>query len=442
LNSKITTKNAMLRYCLIQLLLWTQFCCCTSFAAVFMHGKGVSNAMIGVAFAIGNLLAFISQPMLSSVADRGKKITVTQMAILMYAAMFSLEAITLVAGLPVIVVTLIYALIFMIIQNTPVIANGLGIYYMDRGASINYGVSRGLGSISYSCLSLILGELVTVTSYRTVAYAQLILAVLTIIALRLMPTPRNVLSSKMAAAADIESVSTGSSAADIESVPTGSSVADTESVPEVLEEKISEDTSYLAFIKKNRSFMMYFLGMGMIMILYNFYNNFTINIVKSVGAGSEEMGMLLAIAGIAEVPAMFAFDHLARKIEVKHLMIVSALGFAVRGSLMTFAGGVAGLYAASVMQFMGFALFMPGMVKLSDKYFGEGDKNKAQGLLQSTMSFGAIIGSMVGGPLIDIIGVRSVMVVMLAVSVVGTVIAILALEKFCGKNKLAKTEIE
>jgi PPP family 3-phenylpropionic acid transporter len=407
-----------------------------------MHGKGVSNAMIGVAFAIGNLLAFISQPMLSSVADRGKKITVTQMAILMYAAMFSLEAITLVAGLPVIVVTLIYALIFMIIQNTPVIANGLGIYYMDRGASINYGVSRGLGSISYSCLSLILGELVTVTSYRTVAYAQLILAVLTIIALRLMPTPRNVLSSKMAAAADIESVSTGSSAADIESVPTGSSVADTESVPEVLEEKISEDTSYLAFIKKNRSFMMYFLGMGMIMILYNFYNNFTINIVKSVGAGSEEMGMLLAIAGIAEVPAMFAFDHLARKIEVKHLMIVSALGFAVRGSLMTFAGGVAGLYAASVMQFMGFALFMPGMVKLSDKYFGEGDKNKAQGLLQSTMSFGAIIGSMVGGPLIDIIGVRSVMVVMLAVSVVGTVIAILALEKFCGKNKLAKTEIE
>jgi PPP family 3-phenylpropionic acid transporter len=209
LNSKITTKNAMLRYCLIQLLLWTQFCCCTSFAAVFMHGKGVSNAMIGVAFAIGNLLAFISQPMLSSVADRGKKITVTQMAILMYAAMFSLEAITLVAGLPVIVVTLIYALIFMIIQNTPVIANGLGIYYMDRGASINYGVSRGLGSISYSCLSLILGELVTVTSYRTVAYAQLILAVLTIIALRLMPTPRNVLSSKMAAAADIESVSTG-----------------------------------------------------------------------------------------------------------------------------------------------------------------------------------------------------------------------------------------
>jgi PPP family 3-phenylpropionic acid transporter len=407
-----------------------------------MHGKGVSNAMIGVAFAIGNLLAFISQPMLSSVADRGKKITVTQMAILMYAAMFSLEAITLVAGLPVIVVTLIYALIFMIIQNTPVIANGLGIYYMDRGASINYGVSRGLGSISYSCLSLILGELVTVTSYRTVAYAQLILAVLTIIALRLMPTPRNVLSSKMAAAADIESVSTGSSAADIESVPTGSSVADTESVPEVLEEKISEDTSYLAFIKKNRSFMMYFLGMGMIMILYNFYNNFTINIVKSVGAGSEEMGMLLAIAGIAEVPAMFAFDHLARKIEVKHLMIVSALGFAVRGSLMTFAGGVAGLYAASVMQFMGFALFMPGMVKLSDKYFGEGDKNKAQGLLQSTMSFGAIIGSMVGGPLIDIIGVRSVMVVMLVVSVVGTVIAILALEKFCGKNKLAKTEIE
>jgi PPP family 3-phenylpropionic acid transporter len=243
-------------------------------------------------------------------------------------------------------------------------------------------------------------------------------------------------------AADTESVPTGNSAADTESVPTGNSAADIESVPEVLEEKISEDTSYLAFIKKNRSFMMYFLGMGMIMILYNFYNNFTINIVKSVGAGSEEMGMLLAIAGIAEVPAMFAFDHLARKIEVKHLMIVSALGFAVRGSLMTFAGGVAGLYAASVMQFMGFALFMPGMVKLSDKYFGEGDKNKAQGLLQSTMSFGAIIGSMVGGPLIDIIGVRSVMVVMLAVSVVGTVIAILALEKFCGKNKLAKTEIE
>ena len=366
-----------------------------------MNGKGVGNALVGVAFAIGNLLAFIIQPVLSSIADRGKKVTVTQMAIMMYLAMFILEGITMISGLPKIAITLIYSLIFMLIQNTPVVVNGLGIYYMDRGASINYGVSRGLGSISFSVLSLILGRLITVTSYRTVAYAQVILAIATILALMLMPSPRDVLSTSQS-----QEDNTGRS-----------------------------DNSYISFIRRNHSFMVYFLGMGLIMILYNFYNNFTINVVKNVGAGSEEMGILLAIAGIAEVPAMFAFDYLSKKIQIKYLLIISTIGFIVRGSLMTFAGGVMGLYAASAVQFMGFALFMPGMVKLSDKYFGEGDKNKAQGLLQSTMSFGAIIGSMAGGPMIDVIGVRSVMEVMLLVSLIGTFMAVLALERFCGKKR-------
>ena len=333
-----------------------------------MNGKGVSNALVGVAFAIGNLLAFIIQPMLSSIADRGKKVTVTQMAIMMYIAMFVLEGITMINGIPIIAVTLVYSLIFMIIQNTPVVVNGLGIYYMDRGASINYGVSRGLGSVFFSLLSLLLGRLITVTSYRTVAYAQIILAVATILALTIMPTPRDVLSDNIS--------------------------------PE--DNANNSDTSYISFIKRNPSFMLYFLGMGLIMILYNFYNNFTINVVKNVGAGSEEMGVLLAIAAIAEVPAMFAFDYLSKKFPIKNLLILSSIGFIVRGSLMTFAVGVTGLYMSSAVQFMGFALFMPGMVKLSDKYFGEGDKNKAQGLLQSTMSFGAIIGSIVGGSMIDV----------------------------------------
>ncbi len=407
MTGKITKKNAMLRYCLIQLLLWSQFCCCTSFATVYMNGKGVSNALVGVAFSIGNLLAFIIQPMLSSIADRGKKVTVTQMAIMMYIAMFVLEGITMINGIPIIAVTLVYSLIFMIIQNTPVVVNGLGIYYMDRGASINYGVSRGLGSVFFSLLSLLLGRLITVTSYRTVAYAQIILAVATILALTLMPTPRDVLSDNIS--------------------------------PE--DNANNSDTSYISFIKRNPSFMLYFLGMGLIMILYNFYNNFTINVVKNVGAGSEEMGVLLAIAAIAEVPAMFAFDYLSKKFPIKNLLILSSIGFIVRGSLMTFAVGVTGLYMSSAVQFMGFALFMPGMVKLSDKYFGEGDKNKAQGLLQSTMSFGAIIGSIVGGSMIDVTGVKSVMGVMLIVSVIGTIMAVFALEKFCGKKVVIENKV-
>ena len=69
------SKNAKLnsQYSALQGAYWMSFGLIISFAAVFLHDRGYSNSELGIILALGNIAAFILQPIVADFADRSKK---------------------------------------------------------------------------------------------------------------------------------------------------------------------------------------------------------------------------------------------------------------------------------------------------------------------------------------------------------------------------------
>lgn len=394
----LNTRYAMLRYCLLQAFYWMESCTCTGFVAVFLEGAGADAAAIGTVMGIGNILAFLAQPYLTSKADRSRQISITGILLLMFAGLIGAECLTMIPGVPVILVLIAYIAIVTLMQASMPILSGLSVYYTDRGANINFGISRGLGSFTFAVLSTVLGIWVSRFSYRIIGLTSIVIGGIVIAFLIALPSPRSVKPVQS------EKKKNG----------------------EVQEEKHDNQisTSYLDFLKKNPWFTVFIIGMSLALIQYMTFSNFFIQVVENVGGGSSEMGIALAVAAIVEVPMMFLFELIRKKFSIRFIMNTAILGFLLRSAVMALAVNVGQIYFASCTQFLGYALYIPVTVAFADAYFPEGDKNKALGLLAATQLFGSVVGSLLGGFLIRDFGIRRTMMAFLVLAVFGSMLAL------------------
>ncbi|MEE0954422.1 MAG: MFS transporter [Eubacterium sp.] len=399
-RTSLNTRYAMLRYSLLQAFYWMESCTCTGFVAVFLEGVGADAAAIGSVMGVGNILAFIAQPYLTSKADRSRKISITGILLVMFACLIGAECLTMVPGVPVILVLIAYIAIVTLMQASMPILSGLSVYYTDRGANINFGISRGLGSFTFAVLSTVLGIWVQKSSYRVIGIASIVMGLIVVFLLILMPSPRAV-----------------------------KPVTGTEKKTDA-EDKSG---SYPDFLRKNPWFTVFIVGMSLALIQYMTFSNFFIQVVENVGGGSSEMGIALALAALVEVPMMFLFNLILKKFTIRTIMNTAILGFLLRSAIMALAVNIGQIYFASCIQFLGYALYIPVTVAFADAYFPEGDKNKALGLLAATQLFGSVVGSLAGGFLIRDFGIRRTMIAFLVLAVAGSLLALWSFGKI--KNR-------
>ena len=393
---KLNTRKLMIQYCILQGSYWASFCVVYAFATVFLLSRGFESSMIGVIIAAGNILGVVLQPMVASIADRSEKISLHKLTAMLSVIMILLLVLLYFVPNGLLAVAVLFLLTDTFLQVIQPLINSVSVYYVNQGVSVDFGSARGIGSLSYAAASYILGIVVEKFGTRSILMAGILVALVLLVTVLSMP----VLSSSAASRLG-------------------------EKEPE------QNDAGLIVFAGRYKNFMLTLAGITLLFTFHNMNNAYLIKVIENVGGTSADMGRMLSIAAVTELPVMFLFSRISKHFKSSTLLMVSSAFFAIRAAGFMLAGNVMTMYLAAMLQIGSFALYIPSSVYYVNETMLDQDKFKGQAVMTATNTLGGVFGSLFGGFLIDNAGVGAMNTVCFAMAAAGAVLVFL----FAGRHE-------
>lgn len=152
-------KSLTFRYTFHQMAYWATAAGVVSFATAFLLQKGFGASAVGFLLAAGNLLSCAVQPVLADWADRVGGNVLKWLTLGMTLASALCFGLLQLLPLPQSVFALLYLLGIFFYDAMNPLMNALNISYLTGGYTINYGLSRGLGSLAFAFSALLIGRI-------------------------------------------------------------------------------------------------------------------------------------------------------------------------------------------------------------------------------------------------------------------------------------------
>ena len=392
----LSEKKLNIYYSFLQIAYWVTSAVVFCFTTVFLQFRGYSNYEIGIVFAVGNIIGFVSQPLIAGYIDRSDRRTLLRcIRITAVGAVLLMLAVYL---LPSGSVSLIVAYALLVAGNTLLnpLCISLSFYIESWGCGINFSRARALGSLSFAVCNVILGMLVQRVSENAVPTAFILFSsLLGLATLLFVPGDR----------------------------------AHRAAFPERrAQAAVERPSGLLEFARENKRFMLFLLGTATLYFTHGMIGNFMIEFIRSIGGGSEDMGNVLAFMTVVEVPVMLLFGRLTRRFRCSSLLRFAVIMFTVKELMIYLASSLPALYAAEALQAFSFALFVPASVRYVDEVIAKHNAVKGQAFVTSMMTLGSIFASYIGGLLLDTSTPGFTLLVGVIVSAVGTLIMLGAIQ--------------
>ena len=392
----LSEKKLNIYYSFLQIAYWVTSAVVFCFTTVFLQFRGYSNYEIGIVFAVGNIIGFVSQPLIAGYIDRSDRRTLLRC--IRITAVLAVLLMLAVYLLPSGSVSLIVAYALLVAGNTLLnpLCISLSFYIESWGCGINFSRARAHGSLSFAVCNVILGMLVQRVSENAVPTAFILFSsLLGLATLLFVPVDR---AHRIAA-------------------------------PERRMQSASEKPSgLLEFVRENKRFMLFLLGTATLYFTHGMIGNFMIEFIRSIGGGSEDMGNVLAFMTVVEVPVMLLFGRLTQRFRCSSLLRFAVIMFTVKELMIYLASSLPALYAAEALQAFSFALFVPASVRYVDEVIAKHNAVKGQAFVTSMMTLGSIFASYIGGLLLDTSTPGFTLLVGVIVSAVGTLIMLGAIQ--------------
>lgn len=392
----LSEKKLNIYYSFLQIAYWVTSAVVFCFTTVFLQFRGYSNYEIGIVFAVGNIIGFVSQPLIAGYIDRSDRRTLLRC--IRITAVLAVLLMLAVYLLPSGSVSLIVAYALLVAGNTLLnpLCISLSFYIESWGCGINFSRARALGSLSFAVCNVILGMLVQRVSENAVPTAFILFSsLLGLATLLFVPVNR------------------------------AHRIADPERRMQSASEK---PCGLLEFARENKRFMLFLLGTATLYFTHGMIGNFMIEFIRSIGGGSEDMGNVLAFMTVVEVPVMLLFGRLTQRFRCSSLLRFAVIMFTVKELMIYLASSLPALYAAEALQAFSFALFVPASVRYVDEVIAKHNAVKGQAFVTSMMTLGSIFASYIGGLLLDTSTPGFTLLVGVIVSAVGTLIMLGAIQ--------------
>lgn len=375
--------NLIYFYGALQGFYWMSYGCVISFTALFLLDHGFSNGSIGTLIAVSSFLSVLLQPLIAGACDQGTHFTVKRVLMLLYMAQIIPFVLLALFPLPKIIVAILYSLLILLQLSSQPILSALGIQLIQNGIPLNFGVSRGIGSLSYSILTFFLGTLTVI--FSTSCLPMIACGLIIILLLLLLKFP------EMGSRQTIDLVQGGT----------------------------------ITVLKNNPRFALLVIGIACIFISHSSISNYMIHIIKDIGAGNEALGQIMAYTAILEVPAMLFCTRMIRKWNCRKLLRFTAVFFVMKGLGTTLASNLTMLYLALSFQAISFAPFTAAIVYYVSAVLGRCDQVKGQALVTVGITVGNILGSLSGGYILQYFNVSAMLWLSTLLCVIGMVFFLL-----------------
>lgn len=395
--------NLNTAYASIQGTYWMVYGFVSSFASVFLLARDYSNTEIGAILACANVLAVLLQPFLADVADRSRKVSLTEI-IQIIAGMLLL----LIAGVIIMeerswLLTIVFILLIAWHTVLQPLINTLSFRLQERGVHINFGIARGIGSFAYSVFMIILGSMVKKYGTEVLPFsAEVFLAVMMG---SLYLTKR-------------EYKKNGEQKPSFKTF-----VTDTEEI------------DLISFLRRNKLFCIMGIGITGLFFSNSVMNNYMMQIVADVGGDSEDMGRIMSLMAFLEIPTMVTFDGLRKKFTCQNMLKVGAIGFTAKIVVCHLADTVSAIFAAQFFQIVAFGLFLPAMVHFIDEMMSRGEGAKGQTVFTMMITITTVFSSLAGGVILDISNAKVLTLTASVATAAGAAVVMFTVDRIGSKPK-------
>ena len=383
-------KSLTFRYTLHQMTYWAIAAGVVSFATAFLLQKGFAASTVGALLASGNLLSCAFQPILADRADRIggnvlKWLTVglTVLSSLCFAAVQLLPLSNVLFGL-------LYLLGVFAFDAMNPLMNALNVSYASNGYTINYGLSRGLGSLAYAFSALVIGQIMARFGPDWMIWISLML-----------------LCANTAMGLTYPSLT-----------------ADT-----VWQKEENQCCSIPVFVRRYKWYCVSLAGVMLLGMFHAMTENYLIEIVTPLGGDSGSVGVALFVATAIEAVVLVYFDKLRSKVSDNALLKYAGVSFLLKAVLFLFARNVASIYFIQLLQATSYTFLSPTQMYYANNKIHPADMVKGQAFITASYTLGCAAGNFAGGQLLSALGLQAMLIAGIVMAAAGTLIFFLTVDK-------------
>lgn len=374
------------KYNLLHICYWFALCSLNGFSAIFLQSKGLSASLIGTATGGACMLTVLLGPLLSSLTSKFNTISLQKyMAIGMLVSAGMYLSMTW-FDMPAILLMIIYMLNMGLALSLVPFLSTLSMEYIQRGLQVNFGLSRGLGSLAYASSAVIMSALVTRFSPSILSAGFGLFSALFL--LILMQTPA--VYGRKASGADTR-----------------------------------EKTSALAVLKKYKTFFWILAGFALPFAGASALSTYLIRIIEMHGGNESLYGIAVFCMAASELPVMAAAPKLMKKTGTLPLIAAGGVFYILRNLLITASPNMIVLIVGMLFQGLSYGLLTAVVTYYIGETLSSSEQVMGQSLLaMATTGVASMTGNIIGGIMIDFFGLRVLFVMIDILTIAGAVILV------------------
>lgn len=386
-----------LRYSLLQVVVWGSCAVILPYAPSLFRAFDFSDAGYSLMFGIACVAAIAVQMWFAELVTRLRRLTHQRMLMILGAAMFLLCAAMLIFRDERYVAVLSLSALAILVQTLQALVNSLGVAGMNSGMRINFGIARGIGSLGYALFAYLIGAAISRTGVFAVPKAYALVSLSLIVLAATFPK------------------TTVMQPADKKTEAKGGSLA----------------------LLCNRRFALLIAAATLLFTSNNMLVNYLYQIIIDRGGNEANQGTASAIAAIMELPIMFLFANLIKWRDSAFWLKLSGIFISLKALLCLLSGSVAGIYAAQLMQMLGYAVLSVGTVYYIRSIMPPEQVTRSQSMFAATQVMGSVLVFATGGFVLAKFSVQALIGISLACGVLGAALLFLCVKKTSLRSECA-----
>ena len=329
------------------------------YANVAMGLRGMDSFQVGIAFSGGAVMAILFQMITAFFMDRypavSPKRTITVMSAVTIVMAFMLNK----RELSISTVLILYMTAIGAEISLDTVIYTMAMELMNCGEQLNFGLCRGIGSISYAVIMVVSGYFLSWIGYQNLMMVFIVLQIFFIAMVLQIDSPR------------------------------------------MGKQENYSKSGYIAFLNQNRIISVFLIGITLLSMCSVIIENFQINILRELGSDERMMGISRGLSALIEFPVMCSFFFLRKKLNIRQILIIAMTVCCIRSGIYAFAESVSGVLIAQGVQGMAFALYNLSSACFVNELISLEDVAKGQAVIGiATRGVGGIMANVLGGYLI------------------------------------------
>ena len=399
-----TVKSPSLRrldwhYIAMQMGFWAMFAAIVAYQTALLLERGFTNGEAGLMTSVRCLAGIVFQPLLGGFADRHpgvplKGIVGVSLALSLAAGVWYWAE----PAMGLAQTALVWVVIGGLGVSSYPLMDAMAVQFINDGVPIRYSLGRGLGSLAYAVVCVLLGLQVGQWGVETTLVTFLLLTAAEIALVFTYPTWHPKAPAEGRAAAE-------------------------------------RPQSALSLLRSSPRFTLMLAGVlfGLTAVLP--LSNFLVNVILSRGGTAAELGLAMFLMGGFELPAAFLFPKLLRRLGSGRILVLSMAFCTLKGVALLLTWNLAGVLLCQPLQMLGYGLFTPASVYFVNESVPPADRVRGQTIMMvASNGLGGMLGGMLAGFTLDLGGANWMLAGCVACGCVSVLLCLLALPRKRGRS--------